>query len=60
MRPLLVLLTAVIAASPVEAVADRPPKKKPLVQQTDDKLQGTWVLVSIEYNGKKILAGMIP
>ncbi len=54
MRLLLVLLAGLLVAAPVGAVADRPPKKKTPAQQEAAKLQGTWVIVSIEYDGKKI------
>jgi len=54
MRLLLVLLAGFLAAAPVGAVPDRPPKKKIPAPQAANEFQGTWLIVSIEYNGKKI------
>ena len=54
MRLLLVLLAGFLAAAPVGAVPDRPPKKKIPAPQGANEFQGTWLIVSIEYNGKKI------
>jgi uncharacterized protein (TIGR03067 family) len=54
MRLLLVLLAGFLVAPPAGAVPDRPPKKKIPAPQAADKFQGTWVIVSIEYNGKRI------
>ena len=53
MRLLLVMLAGFLAAAPVGAVADRPPKKKLPAQQAADNLQGTWVIVSMQLNGQQ-------
>jgi uncharacterized protein (TIGR03067 family) len=54
MRLLLVLVAGFLAAAPVDAVAIRPPNKKTPAHPPADNLQGTWEVVSLEFNGNKI------
>jgi uncharacterized protein (TIGR03067 family) len=62
MRVQLLMVVAVgfVGVAQVLAVADRPPKKENATQQDAKKLEGTWVIASVELNGQKItdLKGM--
>ena len=59
MRLLLAFVVGFVTAVPAASVAIRPPKKKVPVQQQADSLHGTWVVVSMWFNGKKMDAVVI-
>ena len=59
MRLLLAFVVGFVTAVPAASVAIRPPKNKVREQQQADSLHGTWVVVSMWFNGKKMDAVVV-